>query len=88
MTRETLKNYVGEYLMEFGRLGISVEEGSGQPMAQAEGQPEMPIFPGERDKFFWASLNAELLFVRNEQGEIDSVKLIQDGQEYLGQPVR
>ena len=75
-----LQKYTGRYeLTNVGVLTITNEKE--KIYAQLGGQPRFEIFPLAEDEFFFKVVEARLKFQKDEQGEINSVTLFQNGQE-------
>ncbi len=75
-----LQQYTGRYeLLNVGVFTITTEKD--KIYAQLSGQPKFEIFPMAKDEFFFKVVEARLKFMKDEQGEINSVVLFQNGQE-------
>jgi hypothetical protein len=71
-------DYAGEYeLAPDFLMTISTEDG--RLFAQATGQNRFEIYPSSQTEFFLKVVDAQLTFVRNEQGRVDTVILHQGG---------
>ena len=78
-----LSKYVGSYqLMPGFDLAITLE--SGQLMAQATGQPKLPLYAESETKFFLKVVEAEIEFFTNEKGDVAYLVLHQNGQLVKG----
>lgn len=74
----TLDEYVGDYdLNWFVTITITAREG--QLFAQLSKQSPMPVFAYGDDKFFYKAVDAQLHFVRNDEGVVEAVELHQNG---------
>jgi len=60
--------YVGQY--DFGRAVLTVTKEEDKLFAQMSGQPKFEIFPRSETEFFWKVVNAQITFVKNEEGEV------------------
>jgi len=80
---ELLKEYTGNYELKPGFV-IEITLEDNKLMAQATGQEKFQIFPSSQIRFFWKVVDAEIEFIRNENGLVDSVILYQGGQEIKG----
>jgi CubicO group peptidase (beta-lactamase class C family) len=60
--------YVGQY--DFGRAVMTISKEGGQLFAQMAGQPRFEIFPRSETEFFWKVVNAQITFVKDENGEV------------------
>lgn len=78
-----LESYVGQYeLMPNFILTISKD---GQQMkAQATGQQQFPIFARAENVFYFKVVPAQLTFNTDADGQVESVTLLQGGQEIVG----
>ncbi|MCY3883996.1 MAG: serine hydrolase [Gammaproteobacteria bacterium] len=73
---ETLEDYQGVYQLA-PTASFSVVLREGQLFATLTGQPTMPIFPMDQDRFFYKQVDAEVLFERDADGLVSSLTLIQ-----------
>ncbi|SDB50130.1 CubicO group peptidase, beta-lactamase class C family [Flavobacteriaceae bacterium MAR_2010_188] len=78
-----LESYVGNYELAPGFV-LTVTKYDNQLKAQATGQEENPIFPKSQNVFYLKVVEAQLTFNKNEAGEVESVTLLQGGQEIKG----
>ncbi len=81
-----LKTYIGKYELMPGFILTVTKEGS-QLKTQATGQPVFDIFPKSENEFYLKVVNAQLIFNKNDAGDIDSVTLFQGGREITGKQV-
>ena len=78
-----LEKYVGTYeLTPDFSIVMTVE--NGHLMTQATGQPKFPLFAESETKFFLKVVDAEVEFVKNYKGEVDSLILHQGGRDVKG----
>ena len=78
-----LESYIGIYeLMPSFKITIT-KEGT-QMKAQATGQPIADIYPKSHDEFYLKVVPAQIIFIKDENGEIESLTLFQNGQELNG----
>ncbi len=80
---EILKEYTGIYELQPG-FSINISLQGEKLMAQATGQQEFQIFPSSESRFFWKVVEAEIEFLRDEKGVVNSIILYQHGQELKG----
>jgi CubicO group peptidase (beta-lactamase class C family) len=74
----TLADYVGYYQLAPGvRFHITTEDG--RLFAQLTGQERYPVFSESETEFFYKVVDAQLTFVRGEDGEVDHLVLHQGG---------
>jgi len=78
-----LESYVGKYELAPGFI-LTVTKYDSQLKAQASGQSEQPIFPKSKNVFYYKVVAAQLTFNKNEDGVVESVTLLQGGQEIIG----
>ena len=76
---DTLQEYAGRYQLA-PEVVISAEVRGEQLYVQVTGQPALPVFAYEPDRFFYKAVDAQLHFERNEDGIVDAVVLHQAGQ--------
>jgi len=53
-------------------------------MTQATNQPKFPVYPESQTKFFLKVVDAEVEFVADDKGQVNSVILHQGGQDHKG----
>jgi CubicO group peptidase (beta-lactamase class C family) len=72
---------VGRYRLGNGAV-FSIRAEQGQLIARLSQQPAFPVFarPGQRDRYFYEVVPAELQFVRDADGRIDALVLHQNGE--------
>lgn len=61
--------YVGEYDYGNGKILTVTKEGN-RLFAQMTGQPKFEIFPKSETEFFWKVINAQITFVKDENGKV------------------
>ena len=81
-----LATYVGEYELQPGFTLTVTKEGN-QLMTQATGQPTVAIYPKSETEFYFKVVDAQIVFNKNDAGEIDSLTLFQGGQEMIGKRI-
>jgi len=81
-----LETYIGKFELMPSFILTVTKEGS-QLKAQATGQPVFDVFPKSENEFYLKVVNAQLTFNKNDSGEIDSVTLLQGGQEIKGKRI-
>ena len=72
--------YVGEYDYGHGAI-LTVMKEDNRLFAQMTGQPKFEIFPKSETEFFWKVVNAQITFVKNDEGEIVKAIHHQSGME-------
>lgn len=74
----SLEAIVGRY--DYGGGILTVTREDDRMFAQLTGQPRFEIFPRTEDTFFWKVVEAEVTFVRDEQGRVTKAVHRQGGQ--------
>ncbi|MDG2095382.1 MAG: serine hydrolase [Phycisphaerales bacterium] len=74
-----LSEYVGTYMMSSGAI-FTITLENDQLSAELTGQPSFPIFATSDDEFFYKVVDAQLTFLRNDDGQVDRLVLHQNGQ--------
>jgi len=83
LDEEIMKQYVGEYEIQPNFI-ITITLEDGHLMTQATGQQKVEIFPESPTKFFLKIVDAQVEFIRNENGVVDALIIYQGGQEVKG----
>ena len=83
MPDDLLKRYVGKYELAPGFILTVTKEGS-QLKAQATGQPAFDIYPKSNTVFYLKVVTAQITFNAVKDGTIESLTLLQGGQEMTG----
>lgn len=78
VSAEILAEYVGKYEVFPGFIIEVTVEGSNL-FAQATAQDRFQVFPQSQTKFYYKVVNAQLEFVRNDEGRVDAMILHQNG---------
>lgn len=76
-----LKSYVGRYDYGQGAVMIVTLEGT-QLYAQLTGQAKYPIFPSSNNEFNWKIVEASVIFVMDEKGNVTHAVHHQSGQQF------
>ncbi len=69
-----LETYLGKYELQPGFILTVTKEGN-QLKAQATGQPVFDVFPKSENEFYLKVVDAQLVFNKNDAGEVESVTL-------------
>ena len=77
----TFTAYVGRYDYLSAVMDIALD--GTQLTAQLAGQPRFPIFPMGGDRFFWKVVDAQVEFLRNDEGQVVSVRHTQGGRTFV-----
>jgi hypothetical protein len=73
-------DYVGQY--DYGNEGVmTVTTEGGRLFAQLTGQRRFEISPYAKDEFVWKVVDAQITFVRDDQGKVSGGTHHQDGQK-------
>ncbi|MET2985327.1 serine hydrolase [Aureibaculum conchae] len=78
-----LKSYIGKYELTPNFI-ITISKEGNQMKAQATGQPIIDIFPKSNTVFYLKVVNAQITFNTNKTGKVESLTLLQGGQEMTG----
>lgn len=82
-----LDTYVGKYELTPGFVITIVRDGN-QLKAQATAQPQFPVFARAENVFFYKVVEAQLTFNKNDDGTVESLTLLQGGNEITGKKVK
>lgn len=80
---DILETYTGKYELKPGFILTISKEGN-QMKAQATGQPMLDIFPKSNEVFYLKAVTAQITFNKGGNGKIESLTLLQGGQEMTG----
>ena len=80
---DILETYTGKYELKPGFILTISKEGN-QMKAQATGQPMVDIFPKSNEVFYLKAVTAQITFNKGGNGKIESLTLLQGGQEMTG----
>jgi len=75
-----LKAIVGKY--QYGPAIMTVTLETGQLFAQLTGQPKFPIFHKEKNTYEWRVVNAQVEFIKNEEGVVTKARHSQNGSTF------
>jgi|WetSurMetagenome_2_1015567.scaffolds.fasta_scaffold63098_3 hypothetical protein len=77
---QVLQQYVGVYeLAPTFKISVTVE--GSQLMAQATGQPKLPLYASSETKFFYKVVDAQIEFFKDAKGAVSHLVLYQNNQE-------
>lgn len=85
--KERLKKYAGEYQL-MPNFIITIRVDGNKLMSKATGQPEFQIFPITETKFYYKVVDAQIEFLVNEKGEVESLTLFQGGREMPAKKIK
>jgi len=74
--------YVGQYELASNFI-ITITRENNHLFAQATGQPKFRIYPESETKFFLKAVDAQITFIKNDEGEVTQLILHQYGRDYL-----
>lgn len=74
--------YVGRYDYGGGRTVMTVTREGDHLFAQLTGQPKFEIFPKSETEFVWRVVNAQVTFVKDQNGKVIKVVHDQAGQKF------
>lgn len=80
---KVLKQYEGEYELA-PQFVISVTVENGTLKAHPTGQPKVDLYATSETEFFLKVVDARVVFVKNENGEVEKLILHQNGKEIPG----
>ncbi|MDC6350456.1 serine hydrolase [Zeaxanthinibacter sp. PT1] len=83
ISAEVLQSYEGKYALAPNFI-LTVTKHGEQLKAQATGQPQFDIFPKSQTEFYLKVVPAQITFNRDEQGNVSSLTLYQNGQVING----
>jgi CubicO group peptidase (beta-lactamase class C family) len=72
--------YTGRYEYPQGMI-MTITKEDDRLFAQMVGQPKFEIFPKSENEFFWKVVDAQIVFHKNDDGEITHAMHYQGGQE-------
>jgi len=81
------ESYVGEYELAPNFI-ITITNEDGKLMGQPTGQPKAQLFPTSETEFFLKIVNAQVTFVKNEQGQVSQLILHQNGRNMPAKKIR
>jgi CubicO group peptidase (beta-lactamase class C family) len=82
-----LDAYVGQYELRPDFIITVTKEGD-KLMAQATGQQKLPLFPESETKFFMKVVDAQVAFVKTENGAVGKMILYQNGNEAQAKKIK
>ncbi len=78
ISTEVYKDYIGEYELAAERI-FTVTEKDSKLYVQLTGQAALHVFPESESKFFLKAVDAQISFVRNDEGRVTHLVLHQMG---------
>ena len=77
---QVLEQYVGVYELA-PTFKITVTRDGSQLMAQASGQPKLPVYASSETKFFYKVVDAKIEFFKDDKGAVTHLVLYQNQKE-------
>lgn len=83
-------DYIGEYEMPVLGEGVTIKitRDEDKLFAQLTGQDKFQIFPSSETEFFYKVVDAQIVFEKDENGEVSNLVLHQMGQEFRSAGVK
>ena len=81
-----LETYVGQYQLA-PKFIITISKKDSTLFAQATGQPKVEIFPESETEFFYKVVDAQITFVKDDNGKVIRLILHQSGQDITGKKI-
>ncbi len=76
---KVLESYVGDYELT-PNLVLNVTIDNGKLMGQATGQSKVQLYPSSETEFFLKAIDAQVTFVKDQQGKVTHLILHQNGR--------
>ncbi|HKS38072.1 MAG TPA: serine hydrolase [Verrucomicrobiae bacterium] len=74
--------YTGKYDYGQGKAIMNITREGERLFAQLTGQPKFEIFPKSETEFFWKVINAQVTFVKNQDGQVTKAIHEQSGNRF------
>jgi CubicO group peptidase (beta-lactamase class C family) len=81
VSSSTYKNYEGQYEYPGGQI-MTISAEDDKLFAQLSGQNKFEIFPKSENEFFWKVVDAQIIFMKDESGDVNYAVHKQAGQEF------
>jgi len=82
-----LNDYVGEYEVS-PKFSFTITKENNQLFCQPTGQDKLEIYPESETTFFLKKIDAQISFIREENGDVKKLILYQGGQEVQAQKIK
>ncbi|MFH7028714.1 MAG: DUF3471 domain-containing protein [Heteroscytonema crispum UTEX LB 1556] len=79
--------YVGQYELA-PKFIITITKENNRIFAQVTGQSKLEIYPESETKYFYNVIDAQITFVKNEQGEVTQLILHQNRQDIPAKKIK
>lgn len=83
VSEKILESYIGDYELAPGFI-LSISKVGSQLKGQATGQPMVDLYPKSNTVFYLKVVNAQISFQTDSAGNVESLTLLQGGQEMIG----
>jgi len=80
-------SYAGEYEVAPGVILTITRDGE-HLMAQTKGQPRAEIFPSSETEYFSRRIDVQIKFVKNEQGQVTGMVIVQNGRNIPARKIK
>lgn len=80
-------SYAGDYELA-PNFVITITNEAGKLMGHPTGQPKLELFPTSETEFFLKEINAQVTFVKNDQGQVTELILNQNGRKMPAKKIR
>jgi len=85
-------DFVGQYEFEFSSdyvVTVGVNGGNlTTELKQPSGQTKAELFPESETRFFRKDVDLEILFVKDEKGQVTHLTFFQEGQEFRAKKIK
>jgi CubicO group peptidase (beta-lactamase class C family) len=78
--------YEGKYKLPIGLVTLTRQ--GDRLMGKAGGETKFELFPESETKFFLKIVDAQIVFQKNEQGQVNTFTLFQGGEEMVGEKIK
>ncbi len=80
-------SYIGEYELAPDFI-VTITREDNRIFTQATGQNKFEIYPESKTKFFLKAFDAQVTFVKNEQGKVTELIMHQGGREFSAKKIK
>lgn len=80
-------SYAGRYEIEPGVI-LTVRREGEHLMVQVSGQGAVEIFPASETEYFSRRIDVQIKFVKNEQGQVSSLIIVQNGRNIPAKKIK
>lgn len=79
--------YLGKYELQLGPI-ITISQEKGQLFSQLTGQRKVKIYPESETKYFFKDTEAQIIFIKDDRGEVAQLILHQRGMDIPGNKIK